>query len=384
MANVSIYLTNVLLALPVSRKVAAPLKSYNFANPKLKGLSSSRSSLSLSVFHSFPQYFAMSSAAQSASASPDTNAASTNRGVSLQQLKVANLVAYILTVALNGLSASGDLSKYKIGEVSDIYPTKITPAGGGFSIWSLIYTLEALFVVVTLTLPACAAEDSVLLHGVGFWFICACMCNACWLIVFVQGTKTSLWFSTALISGLLFCLCKIYVGAQLWTRRHAGSLWQRFVRTLILEVHFSMYAGWVTVATIVNISAALSSTGWTGKPLTDSAWTIIMLCVALVLNCFIVITKNDCVWGWVLTWASAWIAVANKASSTSAGDSAVVAGSIVVSCLSAVVSAAVTGKVLIAAWGSRHEADAAAVHTPPLSSLDGSSAEAGGGAKAED
>lgn len=193
---------------------------------------------------------------------PAPDAALTNRGVSLQQLKVANLVAYVLCVAMNGLAASGKLSKYKVGEVSDMYPTKITPASGAFSIWSLIYTLEALFVVLPLigsgSQPSSASEDAVLLHGVGFWFLLACLCNALWLIVFVQGTKASTWISTVLIAMLLFSLCKIYINAELWVRRHPGRLWQRFVRTLILDIHFSAYAGWVTVATIVNISAALS------------------------------------------------------------------------------------------------------------------------------
>jgi benzodiazapine receptor len=289
---------------------------------------------------------------------PNPVTALTNRGVSLQQLKVANIVAYVLTVAMNGLAASGKLSKYKVGEVSDMYPTKITPASGAFGIWSIIYALEALFVVLPLlgSQPSSASEDAVLLHGIGFWFLLACLCNALWLIVFVQGTEASTWISTVLISMLLCSLCKIYVNAEFWVRRHPGRLVQRFLRTLVLDIHFSAYAGWVTVATIVNISAALSSTGWTGKPLTDTAWTVLMLCVALGLNCYIVISKQDCVWGWVMTWASAWIATANKGNTnTGTGDSTVVTASIIVSCISGVVSAVVGGKVLIGAWKSRND-----------------------------
>jgi len=272
-----------------------------------------------------------------------------------------------------------------------MYPTKITPAGGAFSIWSLIYTLEALFVVLTCvgSQPSSVAEDAKLLHGVGFWFLLACLCNTLWVVVFVQGTRTSLWFSTVLIASLLFCLCKIYVGAEFWTRRHPGSMAQRFVRTAILDIHFSAYASWVTVATIVNISAALSSTGWTGQPLTGTAWTVVMLCVALGLSCYIVISKGDCTWGWVLTWASAWIAVANKATTntgtvTGSGDATVVAAAIVVSCLSAAVSAVVTGRVLLAAWRSAGAGEDDEGTALPLSAADAAAKRAAGsGVKAE-
>ena len=69
-------------------------------------------------------------------------------------------------------SSTGMLSPNKIGEISDKYPTKITPAGGAFSIWGVIYTIEALFVLYQFWWPQ---QDEVqLLHGVGFWFIGAC------------------------------------------------------------------------------------------------------------------------------------------------------------------------------------------------------------------
>lgn len=277
-----------------------------------------------------------------------TNLGPTNLGVSLQQLKILNAVAFVSTIAFNGLSATGVLSPYKVGEVGDMHPTKITPAGGAFSIWSVIYILEALFILYSLfghcVWSSSSSEDAMLLHGVGFWFVLACLFNALWIITFVQGNDVSLWCSTVLIASLLYSLCKMYLGADCWARRHPGGLAQRCSHTLLIDIHFSMYAGWVTVATIVNISVALTSTGWSAPG--GSVWTVVMLCVALLPISYIVITRQDCVWGLVLAWASAWIAVANS------GDTTVVAGSMVVCSLIATISAIVIVRVLVAVCSS--------------------------------
>jgi hypothetical protein len=271
--------------------------------------------------------------------------ADTNRGISLQQFKVLNAVAFIATIAINGLSSTGLLSQYEVGEVSDMNPTKITPAGGAFAIWGIIYSIEAFFVVYGFL----GGLDGVLLHGVGFWFLLVCLFNSLWIVTFVQGNTASLWCSPLLIATLLVCLCKMYLGTECWQARRGGTFGQRCLQTLALDAHFSMYAGWVTVATIVNTSATLGSTGWDGAPLSDSAWTVILLVVALAINSYIVVTRQDCVWGWVLAWASFFIYVANK------GDTAIVVGSLLVSGCSAAVSAVITARVVAQAWKDRGE-----------------------------
>jgi len=282
----------------------------------------------------------------------------THCGVSLQQLQILNAVAFISAVALNGLAASGVLSEKKVGEVADMHPTKIKPAGGAFSIWSVIYTIEAFFVLYSFLerciWPSSSSEDAILLHGVGFWFALACLFNALWIITFVQGNTASLWCSTVLIVGLLFSLCKMYLGAECWARHRPGGILQKCLKILALDIHFSMYAGWVTVACIVNISTALSSTGWGGEPFTETGWTVLLLCMALLLNSYIVITRKDCVWGFVLSWASYWIAVEND------NDKTVQISSLVVCSLITVVSAVVTTRVLVVA-GSRPPSSKAAV-----------------------
>ena len=63
----------------------------------------------------------------------------TNHGVSSIQLKIANVIAFIITLIFNGISSAGLISPFGIGTVSRKRPTKITPAGSAFAIWGYIY-----------------------------------------------------------------------------------------------------------------------------------------------------------------------------------------------------------------------------------------------------
>jgi len=181
---------------------------------------------------------------------------------------------------LNGISGAGLISPYSVGTVSRKYPTKITPSGGAFGIWSFIYGLEVFFLIYQIFWPK--QDEALLLHGVGFWFVSACMFNSLWIITFVQGSTAAIWFAALLIIGLLSSICKIYVNTACWRAARPGGIFQ----ALALDVHLSVYAGWVTVATIVNITVALT-TVWTAELATASACSIVMLVVALLLNTFI-------------------------------------------------------------------------------------------------
>ena len=62
-----------------------------------------------------------------------------------------NVIGFITAMALNGLSASGSLSTWVISktlpQITVEYPLHIDPSTWAFSIWGLIYSLLAMFVV---------------------------------------------------------------------------------------------------------------------------------------------------------------------------------------------------------------------------------------------
>jgi hypothetical protein len=217
-------------------------------------------------------------------------------------MKVINVVSFIFCVAFNGLAASGAMTGKGVGEVSDENPTLITPASYAFSIWSIIYTLLAAF-----TIWQCCSNQhntKLVFTGIGPWF-CATNCfNALWLVMFTVDTLWSIWISSIVIVGLLISLLGLYLKADLWQRTDFMEGPQRWSQLLLVEVTFSIYASWVTTATILNITVALFKSGWNGGAVSPEAWCSVMLVVALMISMAVVVTKKDPIWPLVLCWGA--------------------------------------------------------------------------------
>jgi len=81
--------------------------------------------------------------------------------------------------------------------------------------------------------------------------------------------------------------------------------YQQVSREEKLYVHlpFSVYLGWITVATIANIAAALVSIGWNGFGISDITWTMMMIVIATLLTVTIILTRRDIGYGLVIIWA---------------------------------------------------------------------------------
>lgn len=75
---------------------------------------------------------------------------------------------------------------------------------------------------------------------------------------------------------------------------------------------FSVYLGWISVATIANISYYLVELGWEGFGLSDQIWTIIMLIVSAGLAIWFRYQQNDLAFPLVFVWAIIGIGVANQ------------------------------------------------------------------------
>jgi hypothetical protein len=225
-------------------------------------------------------------------------------------MKVINVISFILCVAFNGLAASGTLTGKGVGEVSDENPTLITPASYAFSIWSIIYTLLAAF-----TIWQCCSNQhnaKLIFSGIGPWFCATNFFNALWLVMFTIDTLWSIWLSSLVIIGLLVSLLGLYLKADLWQRADFMEGPQRWSQLLLVEVTFSIYASWVTTATILNITLALFKSGWNGGAVSPEAWCSVMLVAALMISMSVVVTKKDPVWPLVLCWGAMAISKNNQ------------------------------------------------------------------------
>jgi len=213
-------------------------------------------------------------------------------------LKWLNLVAFALTVLVNGLAGSTTILGGKLtAQISDANPTLITPAGYVFSIWGIIYVLLGVFVVFQ-ALPSQKGKDY---QGrVGWLFVLSSLLNIAWLFLW-QFEYLSL--SVVLMFLLLATLIAIYL------RLNVGKSTVSLREKLAIHVPFSVYLGWITIASIADVAVTLVSVGWDGFGIGQETWAALIIIIALVIALLVIVTRKDVAYGLVIVWASVGIAV---------------------------------------------------------------------------
>jgi len=219
-------------------------------------------------------------------------------------LRWANIVAFITTLIVNGLSNTTLIGGKTTAEVSNSYPTLITPAGYVFAIWGIIYILLGVFLVYQ-ALPS--QKDKPFQKQVSVLFILTSVFNIVWLF-FWQNELLPI--SVAVIFAFLASLIAIYL------RLNIGKSNVGLKEKLCVHVPFSVYLGWVTIATIANISVTLVSVKWDGFGLSLQTWAILVLSVALILDLAVVATRKDIAYSFVFIWALVGIGI-NQAANPS-------------------------------------------------------------------
>ena len=155
-------------------------------------------------------------------------------------LKISTLGAYIVMVVVNALAVWLPIAGRETGEISDSYPNLFAPAGYAFSIWGLIYTLLAIYVIYQL-----GQGKNELVARINRLFIVNALLNAAWIFAWHYDV---IWLSVLLMAGLLYTLIRL---ANIL---RVGNLGQK--EKSLARLPFSVYFGWITVATVANVTKA--------------------------------------------------------------------------------------------------------------------------------
>jgi benzodiazapine receptor len=223
---------------------------------------------------------------------------SSKKTILLQSL---NIAAFALTLAVNGLANSVALNGRTTAEVSDLYPTLVTPAGYVFSIWGAIYTLLLVFVVFQ-ALPS--QREQPFLRKISAFFISSSILNVSWLLLWHYD---QIVLSVVLMFALLATLIAIYL------RLNIGKATVSWTEKACVHLPFGVYLGWIAVASIANVAAALVSVQWDGFGLASDLWSVLVIAVALIIALAVIATRRDVAYGLVLIWALVGIAVKQSA-----------------------------------------------------------------------
>lgn len=209
-----------------------------------------------------------------------------------RNLQIANILGLILVLVMNTLAITLPIGGRTTGEISDLYPNLFVPAGYAFSIWSLIYVLLIAFVILQAKGLLSAASAPAYVSKIGGWFFLSCLANASWILAWHYLLVP---VSVLLMLGILISLIMIYLRLDINYFRSEIPL---FVR-----LSFSVYLGWITVATVANVTALLVSVNWSEWGLSEVTWTVLMILVATIIGLFFVWTRKDLAYIGVLIWA---------------------------------------------------------------------------------
>ena len=209
-------------------------------------------------------------------------------------LGITNLFGFILTIVLNGLANGLPINGVTTGELSDMYPNLFVPAGFTFAIWGLIYTLLLVFVIYQLRQAFVKRGNTNFIDKIGWWFVISCVANASWIVVWhYQLVLLSLFVMLGILLSLIVIYQKLQVGLQSVSTSE---------KTMV-HIPFSVYLGWITVATIANVTTLAVDFGWSGFGISEMTWTIVMLSIATLIGLIILFQRKDWAYALVLVWA---------------------------------------------------------------------------------
>lgn len=211
--------------------------------------------------------------------------------------QISVIVSLVVAVVVNGLANALPINGITTAEISDSFSVFFVPAGYVFSIWGLIY-LALIVYAIYQALPA--QRENPRLRRTGWIFVLSSLANTAWIFCWHYGYYA---LSVVVMAVLLVSLIAIYL------RLGTGRTAVRPAEQWAVRVPFSIYLGWITVATIANITVLLDYVNWNGWGITPEVWTVIMLAVAVVVAGLMALRRRDIAYLLVLVWAFAGIGV---------------------------------------------------------------------------
>jgi len=216
-------------------------------------------------------------------------------------LQIINIIGFIAVVAVNILANALPINGMTTAELSDSYPNLFVPAGYVFAIWGVIYLLLLAFTVYQ---ASPNRREAQFLGKIGYLFGISCAANVVWIFLWhYELVFLSLVFMFALLGSLILIYLRLDIGRGKPLREER----------LYVHLPFSIYLGWITVAPIANVVAALVSINWDGFGLGDVTWTIVMISVAVILTLLNIQTRFDIGYTLVIIWALGGIIVKQMA-----------------------------------------------------------------------
>ena len=217
--------------------------------------------------------------------------------------QVIVVVSVLATIAVNILADALPINGLNTGAISDGFHVFFVPAGYVFSIWGLIY-LGLLAYAAYQAMPS--QRENPRLRSTGWWIVLGGLANMAWIFLWHYEL-----FPLTLVAMMVLLGTLIVTYLYLGTGRVPSSA----AETWAVRIPFSIYLGWITVATIANVSDVLDFLKWNGLGIAPQIWMIIILVAVLVIASLMNLIRRDLAYALVILWALAGIMVKQSATS---------------------------------------------------------------------
>lgn len=200
-------------------------------------------------------------------------------------LKLLVVISYFGMIVMNYLANALPLNNQNTGVISDKYPSFFTPAGFTFSIWGIVYILLGVYVFKTVFTSPEAFESQYLVTTM-ILFISTSVLNILWLFCWHYDRIILSTIVMVVFLALLLVVVQIVPSSE----------------TLIKSA-FSLYAGWLSVALIANVTIMLVQWNIPLFQNRELLWYIVIICIGLLLVSAVLFTTHNVVYGIVFIWA---------------------------------------------------------------------------------
>lgn len=210
-------------------------------------------------------------------------------------LQILNLITLVITLVINYAATLIPLGLGSTGYISSLYPNLFVPAGITFSIWAVIYTFLGIFVVYQIRdVFKQEKVEMQFLQKISYLFILSNIANSSWILFWHYGL---IYLSIITMIVILLSLIGIYLRLEIGkTKVSKREKW-------FVHIPFSIYLGWITVATIANVTAVLVSAGVEHEGLLAEILTVAVISVAVLITLAILYLRRDYAYSLVVLWA---------------------------------------------------------------------------------
>ncbi len=231
-------------------------------------------------------------------------------------LSILNLLGFLGTIIVNILANALPINNKTTGALSDQYPNLFVPAGFTFSIWGLIYILLAIFAIYQLKVAIRKdTQQSSFLEKIGPFFFVSSIANIGWIFAWHYEVVS---LSLLLMLLLLGCLIAIYI------RLNIGKSSSTKSEKYLIHLPFSVYLGWITIATIANVTALLVDLNWDKFGLGEQFWAVGVIAIGIAISLSVLFTRKDIFYCLVVDWALLGILIKRLAVDDVPDDSVII------------------------------------------------------------